>query len=135
MNKEIVEVRKSFESSPFFSLVGFEVLYFEEGNVKIKLPVTNKLLNANETLHGGVHATMLDIIMGMTIRSVSKTRCTTINLDIHYIAPSTKGEIYATGKILKQGYKIVTAEAELIGEDGQLLAKGVGTFKLLRNEV
>ncbi|OEH54822.1 phenylacetic acid degradation protein [Oceanobacillus sp. E9] len=132
MNKEIMEVRNSFEASSFFSLLGFNVVYMEEGNVKIKLPITEQLLNANGTLHGGVHAAMLDTIMGMTIRSLSKTQCTTINLNVSYLNPFLEGEIYAIGRVINQGYKIVAAEAELIDEEGNLHAKGVGTFKLFR---
>lgn len=132
LDKELEKVRNSFEGSPFYSLVGFEIIYFEKGNVKIKLPITNKLLNANETLHGGVHATMLDTIMGMTIRSISKTRCVTISLNINYLAPSVSGSLYATGKVIKQGYRIVTAEGELVDEKKNLVAKGLGSFKLVR---
>lgn len=133
MVRTINEIKESFESSAFFSHIGFEIINFEEGRVKIKLPIRRQLLNANETLHGGVHATMLDLIMGMTTRSVTKTRCTTINLNINYLAPTTKGAIFASGKILKQGYRIVTVEGELVNEEGSLLAKGVGTFKLIRD--
>jgi uncharacterized protein (TIGR00369 family) len=66
------DVQKSFESSPFFSHIGFEIIRFEEGNCMIKLNIREHLLNINGTLHGGVHATMLDFILGMTIRSVTK---------------------------------------------------------------
>lgn len=132
MEKELKMVKESFEASPFFTLIGFEVVYMEEGKVKIKLPIQEKHFNANRTLHGGVHATMLDAIMGMTIRSMTKTGCTTINLNTNYLTPSVTGEIFATGKVSKLGYRIVTAEGELIDEKGNLLAKGIGTFKLLR---
>lgn len=133
MEKALLEVKKSFESSPFFSLVGFQILHFEEGNVKIKLPVSERLLNANRTLHGGVHATMLDVIMGMTIRSITKTRCSTINLNVSYLEAIDEGEIFATGKIIKQGYRIVQAEGQLESIDGNLLAKGIGSFRLIRS--
>ncbi|GAB3055453.1 PaaI family thioesterase [Virgibacillus ainsalahensis] len=127
------DVRKSFESSPFFSHIGFEIMEFEEGNILLKLPVRNELLNVNQSLHGGVHATMLDLILGMAIRSVTKTRCTTISLNVNYLSPSTKGEVFATGKILKQGYRMVVAEGEMKDESGNILAKGIGTYKLIRD--
>lgn len=129
---DLLDIRKSFENSPFFSLVGFEVVRLEEGNVKIKLLVRDELLNANNTLHGGVHATMLDTIMGMSARSLSKTRCTTINLNVNYLSPTKGGEVFAIGKVLNQGYRIVAAEGELVDGEGNLLAKATGTFKLIR---
>lgn len=130
----IDEVRESFEASPFFSHIGFEIIHFQKGNVLLKLPITQQLLNANGTLHGGVHATMLDLILGMAIRTTTKTRCVTINLNINYLAPAVSGNIYASGKIIKQGYRTVIAEGELFDEQEKLLAKGVGTFKLVRDE-
>jgi len=133
LTKLIEDVRKSFESSPFFSHIGFEIIEFEEGNVLLKLPIRNQLLNANDSLHGGVHATMLDLVLGMAIRSTTKTRCTTISLNINYLSPSTEGVVYATGKIMKQGYLTVVAEGEMKDENGEFLAKGMGTYKLIRD--
>lgn len=129
---ELEDVRKSFETSPFFSHIGFQVMYFQEGDILLKLPISEPLLNANSTLHGGVHATMLDMILGMVIRSTTGTRCATINLNINYLAPITHGDIFAKGKVLKQGNRTVTAEGEIWDEEEELLAKGVGAFKLIR---
>ncbi|WP_163527067.1 PaaI family thioesterase [Halobacillus ihumii] len=134
MTITIDEVRESFETSPFFSHIGFEITEFERGNVLLKLPITEKLMNANGTLHGGVHATMLDLILGMTIRSTTKTHCSTINLNINYLAPSSTGDVVARGRILQQGYRTVIAEAEMYDQKGNMLAKGIGTFKLIRSE-
>ncbi|MFC2949674.1 PaaI family thioesterase [Virgibacillus sediminis] len=133
MSKRIEDVRKSFENSPFFTHIGFEIVEFEEGNTRLKLPITSELLNANDSLHGGVHATMLDLSLGMAVRSVTKTRCTTISLNVNYLSPSTEGVVFATGRILKQGYRMVVAEAEMVDEAGNMLAKGIGTYKLIRD--
>ncbi|MGI8315468.1 PaaI family thioesterase [Halobacillus mangrovi] len=134
MTATIDQVKESFETSPFFSLIGFEITHFEEGHVTLQLQVKEKLLNANGTLHGGVHASMIDIIIGMAIRSETKTRCTTISLNTHYLAPVKRGLITAKGRILQQGYKIVTAEGELFDENGQIIAKGTGSYKLIRSD-
>lgn len=132
--KTINDVRESFEASPFFSHIGFEIIRFEEGDVLLKLPIHKKLHNVNGTLHGGVHASMIDLILGMAIRSTTKTRCSTINLNLNYLAPVKDGELYAKGRVLQQGYRIATAEGELFDLEGKMVAKGVGTFKLIRDE-
>ncbi|MEK3805352.1 PaaI family thioesterase [Bacillus sp. FSL H8-0547] len=129
---DVKEIRRSFEESPFFQHMGIDIVHFEENEVKIKLEMKEYVLNANGTLHGGVHATMLDYVQGMLLRSVSKTRCATMNSSIQYLAPSTEGEIYAEGKILQLGYKTAFMEGEIRDSEGKLLAKGSGTFKLIR---
>jgi len=131
--KLIEEVRESFEASPFFSHIGFEIIHFQEGKVLLKLPITQQLLNVNATLHGGVHAAMLDMILGMAIRTTTKTRCVTMNLNVNYLAPAISGNVFANGKIIKQGYRTVTAEGKLFDEQENLLAKGIGTYKLVRD--
>ncbi|WP_269410675.1 PaaI family thioesterase [Lentibacillus daqui] len=130
--QQLEEVRKSFETSPFFYHLGFEITHFQEGDVRLKLPVTRQLLNANQILHGGVHASMIDFVLGMVIRSTTRTRCITMNLNVNYFAPADSGSLFAQGRILQQGYRTVTAEGEILEEQGEMLAKGTGTFKLIR---
>jgi len=129
----IEEIQERFKNGAFFSYIGFEIIHFEEDNVLLKLPIKDYLMNVNGTLHGGVHASMLDQVLGMLISITTKTKCATINLNVNYFAPTVTGEIFATAKILNQGYKIVTAEAEIIDEQGKILAKATGTFKLIRD--
>src|SRR5690625_7581190 len=98
----IDEVRESFEASPFFSHIGFEIIHFQEGKVLLKLPITQQLLDVSVTLHGGVRAAMLDMIIGMAIRSMTKTRCLTMNLNVNYITPTLSGNVFAQVTIIKQ---------------------------------
>jgi uncharacterized protein (TIGR00369 family) len=127
------DIRTSFDNSPFISHLGFEIVTFEEENVVLKLSIKENLYNINHTLHGGVHASILDTVQGMLIRSISKTRVNTLQLNINYLAPAASGEIYAKAKILQIGYKIVTAEGTLEDSNRNMLAKATGMFKLIRD--
>lgn len=130
----VEDIRKKFENNPFFSHIGFEIVQFEEGNVIIKLNIKENLLNVNGTLHGGVHATMLDNILGMVTRSVTKARVVTTNLTVHYLASMSEGEIFAEAKVLQQGYKLAFTEGEIKDSKGNVIAKGIATFKLIRDK-
>ncbi|MBS4192376.1 PaaI family thioesterase [Bacillus sp. FJAT-49705] len=125
-------VRQIFENSPFVAFLGFRFVHFEEGKVILELPIDNRLINVNKTVHGGAYAAMLDNILSMTIRSVVKDPVTTINLNIHYLDSISEGKMIATAKILKQGYKTLIGEGEITDGNGKLLAKGTGTFKVTR---
>nr|WP_106779062.1 PaaI family thioesterase [Lysinibacillus timonensis] len=133
MEATLQDIRHSYEQMPFFQFIGFEIVKFEEEDVIIKLDIHNNLLNVNETLHGGIHAAMIDQVLSMTVRTKSKTRCATINLSLNYLAPVESGTIYAKGRMLQIGYKIATVEAIVYTEEGNILAKGTGTFKLIRD--
>lgn len=130
----VEDIREKFEENPFFMHIGFEIVRFEEGNVNIKLDVKEHLLNINGTLHGGVHATMLDYILGMVTRSVTKAKVVTTNLTVHYLSSISQGEIFAEAKVLQEGYKLAFTEGEIKDGQGNILAKGIGTFKLIRDK-
>ena len=55
-------IKKEFEESPYLQHLGIEILSFEEENVEIKLNVEQHLLNKNGPIHGGVYASMMDLI-------------------------------------------------------------------------
>lgn len=123
------ELCKSFEA-----LLGFDMIQLTDGSVILELPVTSSNLNLNGKVHGGGYATLLDIIMGVNIYNLLGHSMATINLNTNYYAPAFEGEkIVATAKILHQGYKIVSCEGEIRNSEGKLLAKGSGSFKILRS--
>lgn len=131
---DLEELRKKLEDNLFFSQIGFEVIDFEEDNVLIKLPFNKNVLNLNETIHGGVHATMIDWVFGMMIRLKTKERCATINLNMNYLRSASSGDIYGNGKIVQLGYRLITIEGQVFDEKENVLAKGIGTFKVIRSK-
>jgi uncharacterized protein (TIGR00369 family) len=128
------EIRKLFENSPFVNFLGVQIVQFEEGKVVLELPVRRDLINVNQTVHGGVFASLLDNILGMTIRSLVKKPLATVNLQIHFLESLKQGKMVATAQVLKKGNRLVTAEGEIRDGEERLLAKGIGTFKVLREE-
>lgn len=128
------EIRKIYESSPFNNHLGIRLEKFEEGSVIYSIKITPSHLNVNNAVHGGVYFTILDAVMGATVRSVIKKKVVTINANINFFSALTNGDkMFASGKIIRQGKSIVTAEGEITDCEGLLLAKTVGTFKVLRS--
>ena len=134
METTLLDIQKSFEEMPFFKFIGFEILEFDEDRVLLKLDIREDFLNNNNTLHGGIYASMIDQVLAMIIRAKTKSRCATINLNINYLAPISAGTIYATGRIIQLGYRITQAEGEIYTGDGTVLAKGIGSFKIIRDK-
>lgn len=132
MEDSIQSLQKIYEESPFFQHIGFEFVELSEGNVTLKLEIHDALLNTGNILHGGVYATLIDNIIGLTARSISLKSLVTVQLNVHFLAPVRTGTIYATGKVDRMGRSLISGEGEIVDENGQLLAKGSGTFKQLR---
>lgn len=77
---------------------------------------------------------MLDNVIGDSIAIAVNSAVVTINLNINYVAPvKVDSLLTATGKIIQQGYRISMAEGAIEDEEGNLIAKGIGTFKIIRD--
>ncbi|WP_368505436.1 PaaI family thioesterase [Alkalihalophilus sp. As8PL] len=133
MTHSLERVEQSITGSPFFKHMGFKITEFEEDRVVLTFEMQNHAININGNLHGGVQASMLDIVMGMAIRALTRKDCVTLNLNIHYLVAVSKGVLTATATIIQKGYKIVTVEADLKTEEGLVVSKGIGTFKVIHS--
>ena len=127
------EIYEMMERNPFFKHIGFELVNSSEEEILLKLSIKTDLLNTNKSLHGGVHASMLDTVQSIALRSVYHCPVTAMNLDVHYFAPANTGHLFARAKLLQKGYKMAVLEAEIIDENATLIAKGTGTYKIVRN--
>ncbi len=131
--ESLEQVRELFENSAFNKHLNIRTDIFEEGNVRCTMDVQDHHLNVNQAVHGGVLFSLLDSVMGATIRSVTGIPLVTVNMSIHYLAAVVAGEkLTARAEITHLGRSLVTAEGILEGEDGLIRAKTIGTFKLLR---
>ncbi|MER2090328.1 MAG: PaaI family thioesterase [Sporosarcina sp.] len=128
------EIKKEFVESPYLQHLGIEILSIEKENTRIKLNVQDYLLNTKGTLHGGVTASMLDFVQKMHLRSVCNTRCVPISSTVHFTAPVKTGAIYAEASIISSSYKTAFLEGIITSESGDIISKGTGTFKLIRDE-
>ena len=129
---------------PFFKLLGVKYEMLDGGNLSIRISMREELQGSSDgPLHGGVVASMLDIIGGTVtalgirqdienlppeeqarkMKSVS-----TIDLRVDYLR-SAKGQAFtATGSLLRSGRKLAVARMELRNEEDILIAVGTGTY-------
>ncbi|WP_171016835.1 PaaI family thioesterase [Pseudalkalibacillus caeni] len=126
---QLNKIRQDFETSPFFQLLGFRLIKLTEEEVTLELPVEEKLLNTHGSLHGGVYATIIDNIISLKLRSEIGLPVVTVDLNIQYIAEVKSGKVVAKARTYGNGRKIKMGEGEVFDGEGNLLAKGTGTFK------
>lgn len=108
-----------------------------ENSLSISYVVRPEMTNPVGILHGGMIATILDDIMGITI-NVKYNRdfshfYSTVNMHIDYLASAREGAtVIARSAITKAGKTIMNAEGWLYDADGKLLAHS--TSNLLKVE-
>ena len=120
---------------PFGDLIGLRFTEVEKGYSQCTLEVVDKLLNPHKVVHGGVLYSMADTGMGAAAyTNLGKSElCATIEIKINYFKATKSGTLTCNTKVIHQGKKIVTMDSEIIN-DGQLVAKAIGTYSIFKTK-
>ena len=122
------------ERIPFWSLVGMELIDIRKGWAKTKIPYSQKLTNANGVAHGGVIFSAADSAVGLALLGLVDRHdlITTIEMKINYLKSFDRGEIFAEAKIIFKGSQTAVGEVEVRDSDGNLLAKALSTYAIIK---
>ena len=117
---------------PFVEHLGVSITERGNGVVKLRLDPRPELENSWGSVHGGVLMTLLDVALASAGRSLDDTcnGALTVEMKVNFIA-AAKGAVNGEGRAQRAGRSLIFSEGELHAEDGTLLAKATGTFKLL----
>jgi uncharacterized protein (TIGR00369 family) len=134
MPESFDELRGRLGSTPFYGLLGIELVSAGEGRAEVGLTLGDELLNVQGIAHGGVLATLADSACGLAVRTAlgPGRRHVTIQLSIQYLLPATAGRVVASGRALRVGEQIAYAEADVFDEQDRLLARAASTIGVMR---
>ena len=128
MNQTLSRVR-----IPFVEHLGIRLLEQSKERAAIVLDRRAELLNSWGAAHGGVVMTMLDYVMSAAVRGHYGVDggVLTVDLSVGFMNAGFGTHIHADGRVLHSGQSTAFCEGEARDETGKLLAKAIGTFKLL----
>ena len=117
---------------PFIEHLGLRFTEKSNGLVRLRLDPKPEFENSWGSLHGGVLMTLLDVALASAGRALDDdcNGALTVEMKVNFIAAAA-GPVIAEGRALRAGRSLIFSEGELRSEDGTLLAKATGTFKLL----
>ena len=132
--KYLEQVRKVTNNSPYYQLLGMEVMESKEGESKIQMPFKQGLTHPYRIVHGGAIASLADSGVAMALISLVEPtdRFTTIEFKINFFAPVSKGTLEAHAKIIYKGSKTAVGEVEVKNGEGKLVAKLIATYSIRR---
>ncbi len=106
------------------------LLAAEPGSLTVQFTVREEMCNPARILQGGIAATMLDDLMGMTVFSLGlDVFFTSVNLNVDFLYAAPLGAtVTAKSEIIRQGKKIIHAECRLTDEAGRLVAKATSNL-------
>ena len=124
-------MRQRLNESPFYQLLGMEILELRSGYSRFRLNVTRHLQNVSGIVHGGAIASIADASMGVALATLLDPlvqRPITVEMKINYMAPSRDGELIAEGRVVQKGSTLTVTGAEVRNGNGELVAVAMGTF-------
>jgi len=78
--------------------------------------------------HGGVLAALVDLAADWAMVTRTGRGVPTLDLRVDYHRAAMPGDLTARGTVMRLGRQISTAEAQVFGAEGKLLASGRGTY-------
>ncbi|KYG85303.1 thioesterase [Roseivirga seohaensis] len=126
-------IEKFLERQYFMKLVGFDLNVIEAGTTEGWLTLKQEHQQQTGLVHGGVTATVADIVAGFAAYTVvpEDHHVVTGEIKISYFSKGKGDRLHAIGKVIKQGRKLNFCEAEvwcLDGEKRTLIAKATTTM-------
>lgn len=130
---------------PFHNLLGLRINRYELDQVEVSIDMKPELIGNihQQILHGGVTATMLDVVGGLTafaglvasrqdwtIDELQTRLLTlgTIDMRVDYLRPGRGMKFTGTGTVIRAGNRVSVCRMELHNELGSHIAFGTGTY-------
>ena len=115
---------------PFAELLGIRPGISEDGVGTAFMTVEDKHRQGAGVVQGGLLVALADYAFFRSCRSLLREgeHAVTIELKLNFIAPAKDGELTARSTIKSRGGRIIVGDMEIHGEDGQLIATGIGTY-------
>lgn len=121
------------------TLIGYVVdVSAGDGQGRCWLDIGPQHTNRHKALHGGIIACVLDNASGttgsLTVDDTGTAPFLTISMNTHYLAPAFKGRVTATGRVTGGGRSLLFIDAEMVDEEGRVIATSSGVFKRVPQE-
>jgi len=122
--------KDALDRLPLAKLFGMELVDVELDKAAISIVMRDDLRQPSGVLHGGVTASLIDTAMAFAVRTrlPINEATATIDLTIHYLRPHTTGTCTCTAAVVRAGKRIFTVSADIVNEEGKLIATGLSTY-------
>ncbi len=125
------------KKNPFQNFVGIKLEKVDEKGSLLSLKLKAKHFNLYGIPHGGIHSTLLDISMGIagsySMKEHESISTITLNLNINFVRQAKERDLFAKGFITRRTQKLAFCEGVVADMNDNILAKGTGVFKLIRD--
>jgi uncharacterized protein (TIGR00369 family) len=118
-----------FRAAPINQVIDSTLTILNEGEARIEFPIDQQLFHAGGGIHGVVHYKAMSDAAFYAANSLFTDRILlTSSFNLTFIKPATVSPLVAEGRWVSGRKRILIADARLIDGDGEIVARGTGTF-------
>ena len=121
---------------PFVDHLGFELVFFDEGQSELRYTPEPEHMNSFNVTHGGAVMTLLDVTLATAARSVDRAMgVVTIEMKTSFMqpaVPSADGPLVAKGELMHRTATMAFTQSTIFDAQGRACASAMGTFKFLK---
>ena len=107
-------------------LLGIEIVAAEPGYAEVRLPVTPKILNGHDTIHGGALFTLADFASSIAANRYGQATVAASG-SIFFLKSCNSGVVTAKAKTVKAGKRMKFQLVEVFTGTGELMATFQGS--------
>jgi uncharacterized protein (TIGR00369 family) len=129
-------IAEKLKGQRFMRHLGFEITRIDQGEVEGEMLLAEFALQQMDFVHGGVTATLADIVAGFAAYTCSPLdrNVVTSGLHIQYFAPGYGERLRAVGRVVKAGSRLHYCESEVYAVDTggeRLIARAISTMAVV----
>lgn len=117
----------------FVSHLGMRMTGWTQGWSRFEMPLQPFHLNRHDNPHGGVHASLLDTVMGYagcwTGDPADRQMALTLSLNVMFLSRPRGTLLICEARQTGGGRSTFFAEADVRDDTGELIATGTGVFR------
>jgi uncharacterized protein (TIGR00369 family) len=126
-------IRARWKSIRVYEFLGIRVEMAEKRRARLRLPWREEITQPLGYVHGGIIATLADAAAGWALfPEVERAEgCTTLQMQVNFLAPVVKSDMVATAKIVRLGRTTALMDVE-VKAGRTLCAKALVTYHIKR---
>ena len=112
-------IEASFLRQGLMQHLGARLVQVEPGLCVVSLPYSARVTQQQGGFHGGAMGALADIACGYAAMTTvpADSEVTTVEYKINFLAGFQDGELFATGRVIKAGRRIIVTSAEVTHHD------------------
>ena len=130
-----IALMKGFlEGSPFARTLGLRAETIEPDHVRLSMPFQDSNVTIGDVVHGGAIGSLIDTAATAAawsgVEDPGGARGTTVALSVTFVAAARGQDVTADARVVRRGRTICFCEVDVADAGGEVVAKGLVTYKL-----